>query len=220
MSGILGGLLGGITNPTETTGTSNSTSNSKAENWSESSGGSFEESGSASQTWTDAKTANKNSHNEAELARLYQTYMSNTAYQRAVNDLKLAGLNPILAYYNGGTGASTPSGAMAQTFMNSGSKASSYSRGGSSQHSSSYGYDKSNSHSNSNNKSETGLGVFARNAPTTAKDLARAGVTATGDILTGMWEGITGANNKNNNQTGSHTHKSNTGQKGGGKGKF
>lgn len=41
----------------------------------------------------------------------YQTYMSNTSYQRAVKDLDLAGLNPMLAYMNGG--ASTPSGAMA-----------------------------------------------------------------------------------------------------------
>lgn len=41
----------------------------------------------------------------------FQQYNSNTAYQRAMSDMKLAGLNPILAGSLGG--ASTPSGASA-----------------------------------------------------------------------------------------------------------
>lgn len=60
--------------------------------------------------------------NEAQKARDYTTMMSNTAYQRSMADMKKAGLNPILAYQQGG--ASTPGGSPASGSAASGPAAS------------------------------------------------------------------------------------------------
>lgn len=56
---------------------------------------------------------NASAKHEAQRNRDYQTMMSNTSYQRMMQDLKLAGLNPMLVI-DKGNGASTPQGSMAQ----------------------------------------------------------------------------------------------------------
>ena len=55
--------------------------------------------------------ANKANQQMAQNQMNFQSEMSNTSYQRAVEDMKKAGLSPMLAYQQGG--ASTPGGSTA-----------------------------------------------------------------------------------------------------------
>lgn len=61
----------------------------------------------------EAQKARDFNASEAQKARDFEERMSSTAYQRAVADMKLAGINPVLAFQQGG--ASTPSGVSASS---------------------------------------------------------------------------------------------------------
>ena len=66
-----------------------------------------------------ADIAYERSAREAQKQRDYDERMSNTAYSRAVADMKSAGLNPY-ALYGGASAASTPSGATGSAYTASG----------------------------------------------------------------------------------------------------
>jgi hypothetical protein len=62
--------------------------------------------------WDIAQSANQASAEQAQRQMDFQERMRSTQYQTAIEDMQKAGLNPMLAYSQGGAG--TPSGAMGQ----------------------------------------------------------------------------------------------------------
>lgn len=76
------------------------------------------------QNWAanQANIANGFNAEEAAKNRDWQAYMSNTAHQREIVDLRAAGLNPVLSAMNG-NGAAVTSGAAASANLPSGSSA-------------------------------------------------------------------------------------------------
>lgn len=58
---------------------------------------------------------------QAQLQRDFEERLANSAYQRAVSDMKSAGLNPYLAYSQGGAVTPTGATASAQTASHNGS---------------------------------------------------------------------------------------------------
>lgn len=102
-------LLGGL----------GSTYSQAGENWGQTNGSSIGGTFGSAQALMDfnremMREANKFSAEEAQKNRDWQQEMSSTAFQRAVEDMKKAGINPILA---AGSQASTPSGSAAQAHM-------------------------------------------------------------------------------------------------------
>lgn len=140
--------------------------------WSSGSNGSTTNGSAASaQAWANQMAAMKYNSEEAQKARDWMEYMSNTAYQRGVKDLKAAGLNPILAVTNGS--ASSPSSAGATSGI-----------AGATADSESWGFNQSQQSSENSATSYSGLAQGLKQLGDSIGNLAsRWGETTTGGKL-------------------------------------
>lgn len=132
---------------------------------------------SARDAWENAADYNSR---QAAAQRAWEEYMSNTQYQRAVEDMKAAGLNPILAASNGISGASVGSGASASIGAADTFQAQTFADQNSASHAEGYSRETSNGRSWQN--SESGLAT---------------GLSMLGESISGALAGLNSANNVN-----------------------
>lgn len=150
--------------------------------WSSGSNGSITNGSAASaQAWANQLAAMQYNSEEAQKARDWMEYMSNTAYQRGVKDLKAAGLNPILAATNGS--ASSPSSAGATSGI-----------AGATADSESWGFNQSQQSAENSAVSYSGLAEGLKQLGDSISSLAsRWGETTTGGKLMGTAKDIASA---------------------------
>lgn len=182
-------ILSGSQTDSWESGFSNGGSTSFGENWSSGSGYGYTDGTTASlmsqafaeqanaMQWKMWQEAAKYNSLEAQISREWQERMSNTAYQRAVADMKKAGLNPILSAWN--SGASTPAGAHAQMNSASAYMGTAYPNSENWSSSSGYGYNSGSSW----NHSEQSGGSHSESGLTTGIKQISNGIA---DIINGI----------------------------------
>lgn len=144
----------------------NSNSNSVSNSWSNTQGinatnmaiqNANNANSTALEAWREAAEYNDK---QAEIQRAWQERMSNTQYQRAIEDMRKAGLNPIMALANGFSGSSIGSGATASMTAPSSFMASTFPEQNSASTAKSTSTSQGQSESNGWSKSESGLATF------------------------------------------------------------